>query len=191
MSTGGGLSRRRVAASSSQGDDDDDAWSPNGSATTSKPPHPPSLSAGSSSQAPNVPTSHAGSAFEGGSKIAYDPRDLINQDEEDSRQGGRAPRLTIMEEVLLLGLKDKQASIFVLYTPTPTSRKVLDLRRRGAKAICAIQLQVMCFAWRARLGNRNERCHSRCPRHAASVFSRLSRPHGGDWSNGEEWPIRH
>ena len=55
--------------------------------------------------------SHAGSAFEGGARVAIDPRDL-ESDAEDARQGGRAPRLTIMEEVLLLGLKDKQASGF-------------------------------------------------------------------------------
>lgn len=111
MASAGGLSRRRVAASSSsQGGDDDDAWGANGSTPTSKHAHSPSLSAASSSQAVNIPTSHAGSAFEGGSKIAYDPRDLINQDEEDAKQGGRAPRLTIMEEVLLLGIKDKQVS---------------------------------------------------------------------------------
>ncbi|KIP02338.1 hypothetical protein PHLGIDRAFT_32228 [Phlebiopsis gigantea 11061_1 CR5-6] len=90
----GGLQRRRVAASSSTADDDDsDAWGLNGSST------PASV---------NAATSHAGSAFAGGSKIAFDPRDLIDQEDEDARQGGRAPRLTIMEEVLLLGIKDKQ-----------------------------------------------------------------------------------
>lgn len=51
--------------------------------------------------------SHAGSAFEGGNKIAFDPKDLEREDEE-VRSGGRMPKLTIMEEVLLLGLKDKQ-----------------------------------------------------------------------------------
>lgn len=35
-----------------------------------------------------------------GSKVAYDPRDI---DESKS-----TPKLTLMEEVLLLGLKDKQ-----------------------------------------------------------------------------------
>ncbi|KAF9015768.1 GPP34-domain-containing protein [Hymenopellis radicata] len=44
---------------------------------------------------------HAGSAFAGGSKIAYDPRDLVGADEQ-------TPKLTLMEEVLLLGIKDKQ-----------------------------------------------------------------------------------
>ncbi|RPD53455.1 GPP34-domain-containing protein [Lentinus tigrinus ALCF2SS1-7] len=103
MSSSAGLSRRRVPASaSSAGDDDaDNAWGFNGtapsnggtSASRPDPPHSPAL--------------HAGSAFEGGSKIAYDPRDLERED-EDARLGGKPPRLTIMEEVLLLGLKDKQ-----------------------------------------------------------------------------------
>ena len=53
--------------------------------------------------------SHAGSAFAGGNKIAFDPRD-IERDEEESKAGGKIPRLTLMEEVLLLGLKDRQAS---------------------------------------------------------------------------------
>jgi hypothetical protein len=53
--------------------------------------------------------SHAGSAFAGGNKIAFDPRDL-ERDEEESKTGGKIPRLTLMEEVLLLGLKDHQAS---------------------------------------------------------------------------------
>lgn len=103
MTSTGGLSRRRVAASSSSTTDDaDDAWGLNGS--SSKHTSTPSVS---SSNTTNAPISHAGSAFQGGSKIAYDPRDLERED-EDERQGGKAPRLTIMEEVLLLGLKDKQ-----------------------------------------------------------------------------------
>jgi len=40
---------------------------------------------------------------ENGHKIAYDPRD-ISESEERSRQ----PKLTLMEDILLLGLKDKQ-----------------------------------------------------------------------------------
>jgi len=89
MSSAGGLSRRRVAGTSSPNSDDTptpgvpNGPSPNGTVVT-----------------------HAGSAFEGGSKVACDPRDL-DQVQEDSRHGGRMPRLTIMEEVLLLGLKDK------------------------------------------------------------------------------------
>lgn len=38
-----------------------------------------------------------------GHRIAYDPRDLKDEDEES-----RHPRLTLMEECLLLGLKDRQ-----------------------------------------------------------------------------------
>jgi golgi phosphoprotein 3 len=40
---------------------------------------------------------------ENGHKIAFDPRD-ISESEERNKQ----PKLTMMEEVLLLGLKDKQ-----------------------------------------------------------------------------------
>lgn len=47
---------------------------------------------------------------ENGHKIAFDPRDL-NESVERSKQ----PKLTMMEEVLLLGLKDKQVrDIFIL-----------------------------------------------------------------------------
>jgi Golgi phosphoprotein 3 len=37
-------------------------------------------------------------------KIAYDPKDL--EDDKDKKE----PKLTLMEEVLLLGLKDRQVS---------------------------------------------------------------------------------
>lgn len=87
MSANTGLSRRRVANT------DDTSGSPrhtNGS--------------------PSNGASHAGSAFEGGNKIACDPRDL-DQDQEETRAGGKLPRLTIMEEVLLLGLKDKHVRV--------------------------------------------------------------------------------
>lgn len=67
---------------------------------------------------------HAGSAFAGGSKIAYDPRDLDQDAGEEARIGGKMPRLTIMEEVLLLGIKDKQVNgpgiLLVVFTlPLP------------------------------------------------------------------------
>lgn len=103
MTSNGGLSRRRVAAggssSTSTSDDGSSTW---GS---------PTLNGGNGAASAPIPGSHAGSAFEGGSKIAFDPRDL-ERDSEDQKQGGRAPRLTIMEEVLLLGLKDKQVCLF-------------------------------------------------------------------------------
>ncbi len=40
---------------------------------------------------------------ENGHKIAFDPRDI-----SESAERGKQPKLTLMEEVLLLGLKDKQ-----------------------------------------------------------------------------------
>lgn len=98
-----GLSRRRAAGASSAAQDEDvgSTWpaSNGNSADTSDSP------SGSTSNLPKP--SHAGSAFEGGSKIAYDPRDF-ESDGDAERAGGRMPKLTIMEEVLLLGLKDKQ-----------------------------------------------------------------------------------
>jgi len=101
MTSNGGLSRRRVPAGGSsstlKGADDE------GSQTS------PSVTSngGSGTSSPTPIPSHAGSAFEGGSKVAFDPRD-IERDNEDQKQGGRIPRLTLVEEVLLLGLKDKQ-----------------------------------------------------------------------------------
>jgi len=66
----------------------------------------------------DVPTTgsnaHAGSAFEGGSKVAFDPRDL-ERDKEDMKVGGKMPKLTLMEEVLLLGIKDKQVLFFEMF----------------------------------------------------------------------------
>ena len=98
MSSQGGLSRRRVAnqsTSSTTLDDSNSSHDSRNGTTTTSPNHTHSQS-----------HPHAGSAFRGGGGIAYDPRDL-DTDEEDSK-GGKLPRLTIMEEVLLLGLKDKQ-----------------------------------------------------------------------------------
>jgi hypothetical protein len=100
MASSGGLSRRRVGggATSSNGDDDDGAQR-GGS-------HPVLASRSETPSSANH--LHAGSAFQGGSKIAFDPRDLQQDASEEARIGGKMPRLTIMEEVLLLGIKDKQ-----------------------------------------------------------------------------------
>jgi len=104
-----GLSRRRVPPSSSSttatsADDDHDGSksSPIGNGNGSH--------SNSGTGLNNLASGggHAGSAFEGGSKIAYDPRDLDLEASEEARAGGKMPRLTIMEEVLLLGIKDKQ-----------------------------------------------------------------------------------
>lgn len=44
---------------------------------------------------------------ENGHKIAFDPRDI-----SESAERSKQPKLTLMEEVLLMGLKDKQVHIF-------------------------------------------------------------------------------
>jgi Golgi phosphoprotein 3 len=43
---------------------------------------------------------------ENGHKIAFDPRDI-----SESAERSKQPKLTLMEEVLLLGLKDKQVRL--------------------------------------------------------------------------------
>lgn len=104
MSSASGLSRRRVATSSSTTSSIDDDQQP--AASSAGGPTSPPHTAGNG----NSSTTHAGSAFAGGSKIAFDPREVEREDEE-ARVGGRPPLLTILEEVLLLGLKDKQVSL--------------------------------------------------------------------------------
>ncbi|KAF5335422.1 hypothetical protein D9758_016907 [Tetrapyrgos nigripes] len=101
MSSSAGLSRRRVGGGGGGGEttsttiDDEDVR--------------PSPSRSTTANSPGGGTfGHAGSAFEGGSKIAYDPRDLEDVGAEERKVGGKMPKLTIMEEVLLLGIKDKQ-----------------------------------------------------------------------------------
>lgn len=85
---GGGGGNGAAAASSAAGqtDGEDRVKSP-----------PPSYR----SAAPE--TSYESSA--NGHKIAYDPRDI-----SESAERIKQPKLTLMEEVLLLGLKDKQVS---------------------------------------------------------------------------------
>jgi Golgi phosphoprotein 3 len=93
--TSTGLSRRRVAATTNHD-------TPDGGGDPSPSSKRVSLDA--------TPTGHAGSALEGGSKIAFDPRD-VERDKEELKVGGKMPRLTLMEEVLLLGIKDKQVPL--------------------------------------------------------------------------------
>lgn len=87
-----GLTRRRGAANAASTTNGEEAP---GSAVTSPTPR----SNPYDTRAPE--TSY--SAGENGHKIAFDPRD-ISENEERSKQ----PKLTLMEEVILLGLKDKQ-----------------------------------------------------------------------------------
>lgn len=99
MSTG--LSRRRVGGGGGAGTSADDADSSNNTAAPTI-----SRTASPSVSSPiNGAASYGGTALEGGNKIAYDPRDLVEQEQD----GGKMPLLTLLDEVLLLGLKDKQA----------------------------------------------------------------------------------
>lgn len=92
MATTGGLTRRRGAGGgSSTGNDEDDP-----SRVSS-----PTSRSGPSNENRAPETSYTGG--ENGHKIAFDPRD-ISESEERNKQ----PKLTLMEEVLLMGLKDKQ-----------------------------------------------------------------------------------
>ena len=99
MASAGGLTRRRGAgggggASASTAEDGED--SSRGSSPAPK---------AYNDRAPE--TSYTGG--ENGHKIAFDPRD-ISESEERSKQ----PKLTLMEEVLLMGLKDKQVRLAFL-----------------------------------------------------------------------------
>jgi Golgi phosphoprotein 3 len=92
-SSAAGLSRRRVVTAT-QGEDGEIS-----SQTT--PPRSPAPT--NNSALPNGGRAqHAGTAFEGGARVAYDPRDM-ERDEEAKKM----PRLTLLEEVLLLGIKDR------------------------------------------------------------------------------------
>ena len=53
---------------------------------------------------------------ENGHKIAFDPRDI-----SESAERSKQPKLTMMEEVLLLGLKDKQVCTFNMHPRTAPS----------------------------------------------------------------------
>jgi Golgi phosphoprotein 3 len=63
---------------------------------------------------------------ENGHRIAYDPRD-ISESEERSKQ----PKLTLMEEILLLGLKDKQVS----GRGTCIARRNIDVNKSGLPVV--------------------------------------------------------
>lgn len=107
-----GLSRRRAGggggARSGAG-----ANSPNGGLNS------PTLGAGGplsgSSSRPTTPASSTQSGLAGGGipshKVAYDERDM------ESSEDRIMPKLTLMEEILLLGLKDKQVSPALSFTP--------------------------------------------------------------------------
>jgi len=88
MAESSGLTRRRGAAAASGSAENDD-----GSRVASPAPRR------NDDRTPE--TSYENSA--NGHKIAFDPRDI-----SESAERSKQPKLTLMEEVLLLGLKDKQ-----------------------------------------------------------------------------------
>ena len=143
-----GLQRRRGAgaASASAGPStstsrniDDDDYTPSRTAS----PAPGGSSTPTSSRNPaGLPTSAYGSRSATGSvttydestghRVAYDPRDL-----NDEKEIGENPRLTLMEEILLLGLKDRQGYLSfwndnISYTLRGCILIELALRRRIA-----------------------------------------------------------
>jgi len=85
-----GLTRRRGAG----------AGGGDGEAGSSSPGAP---RAGSSSNFKDSAPETSYESGENGHKIAFDPRDI-----SESAERSKQPKLTLMEEVLLLGLKDKQ-----------------------------------------------------------------------------------
>ncbi len=100
MSTEGLVRRRGAGGSPSVGMSNSGSFDPNPVPATSAP----------KAARTTAPTSSAGGgggsgAIEGRAKVAYDPRDF-----ENGGEAQQMPRLTIMEEVLLLGLKDKAVS---------------------------------------------------------------------------------
>jgi hypothetical protein len=108
MSTQTGLSRRRVAAASSSNDIDDEEQN-----KSTRPTLAASQSTSSSfSDINGARSSHAGTALAGGSKVAYDPRDLVGSGSGGDEEG-RVPKLTLLEEILLLGIKDRAVSAFL------------------------------------------------------------------------------
>lgn len=90
MASQGGLTRRRGAGAAVSADNEESS-----SRVASPAPK----------QNPFDSPETAREVSENGHVIAYDPRDM-----SESAERSKQPKLTLMEEVLLLGLKDKQVS---------------------------------------------------------------------------------
>ncbi|MCJ1356936.1 MAG: Vacuolar protein sorting-associated protein 74 [Icmadophila ericetorum] len=93
MASTGGLTRRRGGGGGGTGSGEDE----NGSSRISS----PAPKSGPSNESRGPETSYTGG--ENGHRIAFDPRDI-----SESAERNKQPKLTLMEEVLLMGLKDKQ-----------------------------------------------------------------------------------
>jgi len=109
-----GLSRRRVGGGSNV---TEDSSAPINAASQS-------ITRAASPGVPcplNGSTTYGGTALEGSNKVAYDPRDLVEQEQD----GGKMPLLTLLDEVLLLGLKDKQVRTSQLHRSFTNSNSIL------------------------------------------------------------------
>jgi Golgi phosphoprotein 3 len=91
-----GLTRRRGGGGGGAADGDSDSNKNNNGV-----PNRSNSSSGVRDSAPETNYENG----ENGHKIAFDPRDI-----SESAERSKQPKLTLMEEVLLLGLKDKQVS---------------------------------------------------------------------------------
>ena len=91
MASTGGLTHRRRGGGTTNGEDE------NGVSRGAS----PAPKGGPSSEQRAPETSYSGG--ENGHLIGIDPRDL-----RDAEERNKQPKLTLMEEVLLMGLKDKQ-----------------------------------------------------------------------------------
>lgn len=90
MASAGGLTRRRGGGGGASTGEDED---------TSRVASPAPKNNASAAE-----TSYTGG--ENGHKIAFDPRDI-----SESAERSKQPKLTLMEEILLIGLKDKQVRV--------------------------------------------------------------------------------
>ena len=98
MASTSGLTRRRGAGTSGEGGSETGGTNAGGS------PAGPNRNNSTNNFRDSGPeTSYEEN--ENGHKIAFDPRDI-----SENAERGKQPKLTLMEEVLLLGLKDKQVS---------------------------------------------------------------------------------
>lgn len=111
MSSQSGLTRRRGAGGGSAGQTNDDDT-----------PRPTPASNSRTDERSGPETAYENG--ENGHKIAFDPKDM-----NESAERNKQPKLTLMEEILLMGLKDKE----VRYQRTSDLTNVADICRR---AIC-------------------------------------------------------
>lgn len=107
MSTSAGLQRRRGGGGGGEALDQDQPSRTNSPFQHSSQPSSSNQSSIRERQQSNTSASKGQdrNQSQGSHKVVYDPRDM-----DDERELNSNPKLTLMEECLLLGLKDKQVS---------------------------------------------------------------------------------